>query len=495
MPTDTTNTPSPPSTPPHAAQPGRGFFDWMRGLGIVRQPGWIGGVCAGVAARLGIDAIIVRGIVVVLAIFGGPALLLYAAAWLLLPDADDNIHLERLIRGQFSPPVIGVGVLFLLALLPISGFWSAGPALWLNPGNWNAGFWGGPGHFIWVLAVIGAIVWFVVWASRRSRHTNAWPTADASATPPEAASAAAQTNVDATPVVAPNGPTPPPAPEGTDPDDIAAWKVQQADWKREHDAWKTQQAASERALARQRADEQRRIRQQQNEARRQEWVERDRRTRSNPLFTLIAVGIALVAGAAVALALGGGSWTGIAATTGMSVTLGVLGLAIVINGFRGKRSGGASGVAVLVTIALVLSSLFSWVSGPVIQRQSLAWSPSYSGQDWNQRTVVNGGATLDLTDYFAEPAADDGGYDNGRVRLVVVNGDVEVTVPAEEFSEVRANSVNGSITTTADATRRGPFASADVHFTPSNVDAPKRRDVFVQVWALNGDVTISQATR
>ena len=146
----------------------------------------------------------------------------------------------------------------------------------------------------------------------------------------------------------------------------------------------------------------------------------------------------------------------------------------MINGFRGKRSGGASGVAVLVTIALVLSSLFSWVSGPVIQNRSLDWSPSYSGEDWNQRTVVNGGATLDLTDYFAEPAADDGGYDNGRVRLVVVNGDVEVTVPAEEFSEVRANSVNGSITTTADATRRGPFASADVSFTPSNADAPKQ---------------------
>ena len=181
MPTDTTNTPPP--TPPHAEQPGRGFFDWMRGLGIVRQPGWIGGVCAGVAARLGIDAIIVRGIVVVLAIFGGPALLLYAAAWLLLPDADDNIHLERLIRGEFTPPVIGVGVLFLLALLPIGGFWSAGPALWLNPGNWNAGFWGGPGHLVWVLAVIGAIVWFVVWASRRSRDTNAWPPTGAQALP------------------------------------------------------------------------------------------------------------------------------------------------------------------------------------------------------------------------------------------------------------------------------------------------------------------------
>ena len=495
MPTDTTNTPAPPPTPPHAAQPGRGFFDWMRGLGIVRQPGWIGGVCAGVAARLGIDAIIVRGIVVVLAIFGGPALLLYAAAWLLLPDVDDNIHLERLIRGQFTPPVIGVGVLFLLALLPISGFWSAGPALWLNPGNWDAGFWGGPGHLVWVLAVIGAIVWFVIWASRRSRDTNGWPPTGAPTAPTEAPSAATQTDVAATAVVAPTGPMPPPAPESTDPDDLAAWKVQQADWKREHDAWKSQQAASERALARQRADEQRRIRQQQNEARRQEWVERDRRTRSNPLFTLIAVGVALVAGAAVALTLAGGSWTLTAAIAGMAVTLAVLGLAIVINGFRGKRSGGASGVAVLVTIALVFSSLFTWVSGPVIQNRSLDWSPSFSGEDWNQRTVVNGGATLDLTDYFAGPARDDGSHDNGRVRLVVINGDVKVTVPAQEFSQVRANSVNGSVTSASETTRRGPFASVDVDFRPSDSSTTMHRDIFVQVWALNGDITISQATR
>jgi len=328
----------------------------------------------------------------------------------------------------------------------------------------------------------------VIWASRRSRDTNAWPGAR---TPPDAA----PTAVDAATVPAASAPVPPAAPSGTDPDDIAAWKVQQADWKREHDAWKTQQAASARALAQQRADEQRRIRHEQNEQRRQAWLERDRRTRSNPLYTLVAVGIALVSGAAVALSLAGGDWTLTSAIGGMAVTLGVLGLAIVINGLRGKRSGGASGVAVLVTIALVFSSLFTWVSGPVIQNRSLDWSPSYSGEDWNQRTVVNGGASLDLTDYFAQPARGDGSHDNGRVRLVVINGDVTVTVPAQEFSQVRANAVNGSVSSASETTRRGPFASADVSFTPSDRGATMHRDLFVQVWALNGDITISQATR
>jgi hypothetical protein len=68
-------------------------------------------------------------------------------------------------------------------------------------------------------------------------------------------------------------------------------------------------------------------------------------------------------------------------------------------------------------------------------------------------------------------------------------------MPAEEFSQVRANSINGSVSSTAQATRRGPFASADVDFRPSGSSQTMRRDIFVQVWALNGDITISQATR
>jgi hypothetical protein len=69
--------PTPPQhgTPPHGAPGTNRFFTWMRGLAIVRQNGWIGGVCGGVAARLGIDPIIVRGIAVVVVILGGPALL------------------------------------------------------------------------------------------------------------------------------------------------------------------------------------------------------------------------------------------------------------------------------------------------------------------------------------------------------------------------------------------------------------------------------------
>ena len=57
---------------------GTGFYAWLRRLGVPRRAGWLGGVCAGVGARLGIDPIIVRGIVVVVAVLGAPFVLLYA---------------------------------------------------------------------------------------------------------------------------------------------------------------------------------------------------------------------------------------------------------------------------------------------------------------------------------------------------------------------------------------------------------------------------------
>ncbi|MEP6480047.1 MAG: PspC domain-containing protein, partial [Rhodoglobus sp.] len=71
--------------PPAPTSTKERFFEWMRSIGIRREPGWIGGVGSGIATRLGIDPLIVRGIIVVAAILGGPAFLLYAAAWLLLP--------------------------------------------------------------------------------------------------------------------------------------------------------------------------------------------------------------------------------------------------------------------------------------------------------------------------------------------------------------------------------------------------------------------------
>ena len=45
-----------------------------------------GGVCGGLGAYLGVDPVIVRVVAVVLAFIGGAGVLLYVAAWLLVPS-------------------------------------------------------------------------------------------------------------------------------------------------------------------------------------------------------------------------------------------------------------------------------------------------------------------------------------------------------------------------------------------------------------------------
>ena len=58
----------------------------------------LGGVCGAVADRTGIDVGIVRLIAVLLSVFGGVAIPVYLAAWLLLPeDGQDRSPAERLL--------------------------------------------------------------------------------------------------------------------------------------------------------------------------------------------------------------------------------------------------------------------------------------------------------------------------------------------------------------------------------------------------------------
>jgi len=97
------------------------IFDGLRGIGIQRRTDdkWIGGVCSGLADRLGIDPVIVRAALVLLAILGGVGVSFYLVAWgfpwglavtgLLIwwlvrrsrnrPDAD-----QRVSQGSGMPP-------------------------------------------------------------------------------------------------------------------------------------------------------------------------------------------------------------------------------------------------------------------------------------------------------------------------------------------------------------------------------------------------------
>ena len=168
--------PAPDPRPTTGGAADSGFFAWLRSLRVPRQPGWLGGVCAGVAARLGIDPIIVRGIVVVFALFGSPVLLAYGVAWLLLPDATGRIHLQELLRGVFDSAIVGIAILVIVGVVPY-GF-GIGPFIGgLGDGAaWSGGVWNGAfgfhlGPFVTFIVLAGAITALIVWLVRRRDAT------------------------------------------------------------------------------------------------------------------------------------------------------------------------------------------------------------------------------------------------------------------------------------------------------------------------------------
>lgn len=139
------------------------FFDNVRRMGVVRsEERWIGGVAGGLAQRLGIDPLIVRGLFGIGALLGGIGLVLYGVAWLLLPEQrDGRIHVQQLFRGDFDAAVIGGFAAILI------GF--GAPDAWGMPwwGNRHDAWWGG------LVAMIAVVVIIVVVASNASRNRGA----------------------------------------------------------------------------------------------------------------------------------------------------------------------------------------------------------------------------------------------------------------------------------------------------------------------------------
>lgn len=60
----------------------------------------IAGVCGGIADYFGIDANLVRLVMVVLTFFGGTGVLVYLIAWLLIPEADAETSIAENLINQ-----------------------------------------------------------------------------------------------------------------------------------------------------------------------------------------------------------------------------------------------------------------------------------------------------------------------------------------------------------------------------------------------------------
>lgn len=350
------------ASPGPASAPGESsFFTWLRALGIQRQNGWLGGVCGGIAARIGLDPLLVRGIAVVLAVVGAPVVLLYAIAWFLLPDAAGTIHARELGHGRVTRALPGIVAVFLLSFLPLTqGFWYAGALYWGDLG------WGGAaGRIIWTAVLLAAVIVLVVWLARRSSaeipmtpattddRPETVPTfpadgadADAASTP-AAASLAAAASAPATELGEPPAP-----PADASAEELANWKASQDEWQKQRAAWAAEQRRSERE--RRQADAHAQATEAARLARERARIRKLTRPRASAGIVFLVLGVALVAGALAAFsaaqapATRGAEWM-----IGAAVLVIALGLGTVVVALARRRSGALGFFSMLAVLALL----------------------------------------------------------------------------------------------------------------------------------------------
>ena len=146
------------------------FFTWVRGHGIQRgRDRWIGGVASGIAHRLGVDPLIVRGVFIVLSIFAGIGVLLYGVAWALLPEPDGRIHVQEAGAGRWSAGMTGA------LITTVIGFPSLGGGFW----GWERNGFGG---FLWTVFWIAGAIYLIYYLSQRNKTRNGAPIMNTSAT-------------------------------------------------------------------------------------------------------------------------------------------------------------------------------------------------------------------------------------------------------------------------------------------------------------------------
>lgn len=395
--------PGPPPPPP-AGRPGGWdrVFEWLTDLGIARGDGWIGGVCAGLAARIGIDPIIVRGVFVVAALFGLPMFLVYGIAWALLPDLSGRIHLRDLLARRFDPAMVGIGLMLLVGIFPVVPWFFAaalpfGPLYDWSP--WGA-FW-----TLFAVAVIGGIIYLIARSTSHRAPTSGVASVPdprrASADPSDAgepalddsgvrATADPASGDDSASSAAGSALTPPPVeptmpPAATDAE-VAAWREQHTAWKHHDHAWRRQQQDAERAAR----DQARAERAAAAGTFAVEAAERRRiRRLSNPRtsfgYVVFVMGAALVVGAITSL------WRSatepgeplLAVAVGLFASALVVAIAMIVAGAVRRRSGFLAFLAVAILIAGTATAAVPVTRGIVFGDANVGtWEPRDFTQAW-----------------------------------------------------------------------------------------------------------------
>ncbi|HET8601934.1 MAG TPA: PspC domain-containing protein [Segeticoccus sp.] len=393
------------------------FWGGLRGLGLHRRRNdkWLGGVCSGLADRLGIDPLITRAAFILLGLIFGFGVTLYLVAWVLLPDTEGEISAERALRDGDAGSVV---LLVIAGLVLFSGF----PWWW---GNWGNGVpWGG-------LVILGLIVWWVwahahgrapgqprrgetaeewgrrvgdqaaqwgkrtgdraaQWGQRMGDNTAQWGQRFSERTQEWGHAPAGRE-----PGAGPSAPTPPRGPQGAP-------------------AWEPARPAPA-VLPR-----------------------RPRRRSVGFLGLVVAVGLGLVAYGGVQWAndyygIPGNAWS-----VGIAAALGAVGLFLLVAGLAGRKGGFVSFVAgVGIIVALVAS----------VAPRSMSFSPEVTNRTWAPTTLTTdanyslgaGQGVLDLSNVPADSLR------NRTVHASVNMGELRVIVPHDVTTAVDAHVGVGNI--------------------------------------------------
>lgn len=499
------------TTPPPAAPttPGRrqnSFFDWLRGLGIVRGPdSWIGGVCSALAVRTNLDPLVIRGIFVVVALLsGGVAVLAYAVGWALLPDGGGKIHAEEVSRGRWEAPSIAILVVAVIGLFNRGLWWDGSDGFWGMPDWLGATF--GTG---WTLVWVGAIVWLTIWlirgarTAKQERKANATPaghgtpgaessspegpsTAPTTAygTPPvgeyDAASAADRARADAARLRAEAEQVRRQARE-----QAASQGASAAASAAAHQGYARQQAAQAKAEAR-------RIRRDTEAQLAAEHAAQWRRKRPGAGFVVIVLGLAAVVGgltSASAAALD--DPTG-ALLIGGIAALAVLALGMIVSGIRGKVGGALSGFAFVLVVLIALGSVVPRGSSLTVFGPSPTWRPSSVSASTDERhTVLAGAPTLDLSRISPSSTSTGAEYE-----VWLGAGRMLVQVPDDLTVRIESDSVIGGVNFDGLSGTQDPTDRADFFFSDTQTVGPAGSpDVTVVIHSLIGSVDVQEVTR
>ncbi len=507
--------------------PAGGFFAWIRNLGIVRSDDrWFTGVASGIAAKANIDPLIVRGVFVVLALLGGPGILLYLVGWLLLPDTLGRIHVEEIIRGRAQTGVLitAIAIAAIVCIPVLIGMFFAPPfTLW----GWDA--WSAIGMPDWLSATIAWVCWIAIlvfagiWlrrallnrgraqadatsdtASAATGSTGTGSTAagtaatgstEADGSAPPAASAA----YDAAPGSAP-GATPGAAAPGASAHDAPSdeWSRKFAetadDWGARAGQWGEQAGAAAGRWG-------------ENVGRQaDEWsaryAEHHDAHKLGAAHTIITIALALLAGGLTALwvpstgafadvTATAESATPIAVIAALVAALGVLAVSLIVAGIRGRHTGFVGFLAACAVVALLFTAVLPWGT-----RFQPFGTLQVDGLHEPGAVLLAGNARVDLEDLddIGIPAESGTGAD---LLVWQLTGNATVTLPAEHPTVVSVYLLAGNVGEQWGEDARntaGPFLSKRVAANLDGVAADDPEVAHVEVYMLAGNVRVVGST-